>query len=75
MYLRAAGLRKFLGLGVGWTDANYGKMAAEVQYDFLKKTKGLMGMPLFLRWGTSMKLANDATFSANVCTLDNMCMK
>jgi len=34
MYLRAAGLTKFVGLGVGWTVADYGKHAAEVQYDF-----------------------------------------
>lgn len=66
MYLRAAGLSRFVGVGLGWTDANYGKMAAEVQYDFLKKTKGIMGMPVFLRWGQSMKLANGMTYSTHM---------
>jgi len=72
MYLRAAGLTKFVGLGVGWTDASYGKMAAEAQYDLMKKTKGVMGMPLFLRWGTSMKLANGCTMGYNVSIGEKM---
>jgi len=75
MYLRAAGLKQFVGLGLGFTDVNYGKQAVEVQYDFLKKTKGIMGMPLFLRWGTVMKLNNKCTYSANMCTCEKICWK
>ena len=66
MYLRAAGLQRFVGVGMGYPTDTFGKQAFEIQYDFLKKTKGLFGMPLFLRWGTQMKLENGSSFNTQL---------
>lgn len=71
MYLRAAYLNRFVGAGFGFPTDSWGKQAVEVQYDFLKKTKGLMGMPLFLRWGTTMKLNNGWTYGTWVFAKNN----
>jgi len=57
-YFRSNCLNRFVGLG--WFNKNY---ATEVQYDFLSKTTGINGQPLFARFGTDHKLSDKSSLN------------
>ena len=54
-YLRSQLFNWFVGAG-SWWKTDCGKYSVEVQYDLKDKKAGLMGQPVFLRYGSKHKL-------------------
>jgi len=54
-YVRGNALTKFFGLGTWFKSENGNKHSMEAQYDMNNSEPGLMGMPLYLRYGGAFK--------------------
>ena len=65
-YMRSNCLNRLVGLGCFYAVGARAHHAAELQYDFFGKNKGINGLPLFFRWGGHYHLQNGAKLSSQL---------
>ena len=72
-WFRSNCLSNIVGLGTTQKLTDSAKLSAELQYDVKDgKVKGVRGLPLFLRAGLSMNLANKSKLSLNFFFKDSL---